>query len=147
VAVIAFRGRVAELLLPPTRSLVRAKRSLAGLPGGGGTPLSLAIDSALRVADGAMRRGETPMVVLLTDGRANVARDGSPGRARAELEAFSSARLMRAANIAGLLIDTSPQPQALGRALAAEMSARYLPLPYANATSLSQIVRASMETA
>lgn len=32
VGVIAFRGRAAEVLLPPTRSLVRAKRSLAQLP-------------------------------------------------------------------------------------------------------------------
>ncbi|WP_343895811.1 VWA domain-containing protein, partial [Craurococcus roseus] len=40
VALLAFRGQGAELLLPPTSSLVRAKRSLAALPGGGGTPLS-----------------------------------------------------------------------------------------------------------
>ena len=33
VALLAFRGRGSELLLSPTRSLVRAKRSLAGLPG------------------------------------------------------------------------------------------------------------------
>ncbi|MFY7960971.1 MAG: magnesium chelatase subunit D, partial [Elsteraceae bacterium] len=43
VAVMAFRGRGAELLLPPTRSLVRAKRSLAAMPGGGGTPLASGI--------------------------------------------------------------------------------------------------------
>jgi magnesium chelatase subunit D len=38
VCVVGFRGTQAEVLLPPTKSLVRAKRSLAGLPGGGGTP-------------------------------------------------------------------------------------------------------------
>ncbi|WP_397544794.1 VWA domain-containing protein, partial [Roseovarius salis] len=37
VAVVAFRGKGAEILLPPTRSLVQAKRRLAGMPGGGGT--------------------------------------------------------------------------------------------------------------
>ena len=47
VGVIAFRGRGAEVLLPPTRSLVRAKRSLAALPGGGGTPLAAGLQAAL----------------------------------------------------------------------------------------------------
>jgi magnesium chelatase subunit D len=42
VALIAFRRKSAELLLPPTRSLVRAKRSLAALAAGGGTPLASA---------------------------------------------------------------------------------------------------------
>jgi hypothetical protein len=41
VALVAFHGQHAELVLPPTRSLVRARRSLAGLPGGGGTPWRL----------------------------------------------------------------------------------------------------------
>ncbi len=50
VALIAFRGTTADTLLPPTRSLTRAQRSLAGLPGGGGTPLATAIDSAVQLA-------------------------------------------------------------------------------------------------
>ena len=50
VAVLAFRGQTAELILPPTRSLARAKRSLASLPGGGGTPLAHAIDASMLLA-------------------------------------------------------------------------------------------------
>jgi magnesium chelatase subunit D len=143
VAVLAFRGRKAELLLPPTRSLVRAKRSLAALPGGGGTPLAAGIDAAALLADGVRRKGGSPTLVLLTDGRANVARDGSGGRQRAEAEALAAARMVCAAGLTGLLIDTSPRPQPLARELATRMGARYLPLPYANAAMLSQAVRGS----
>ncbi len=143
VAVLAFRGRGAELLLPPTRSLVRAKRSLAGLPGGGGTPLAAGIDAAVALADTVRRQGDTPLLVLLTDGRANIARDGSAGRARADDEALAAARQLRAASFAALWVDTSPQPQPSAQRLAAEMGATYLPLPYAGAAVLSQAVRSA----
>ncbi len=146
VAVIAFRGAGAELLLPPTRSLVRAKRSLAGLPGGGGTPLAAGIASAHALAESVRRRGATPVVVLLTDGRGNIARDGTPGRARAAEDALAAARQMQREGFAALLLDTSPQPQEPARQLAAAMGARYVPLPYAGAAALSQVVRAASVT-
>jgi magnesium chelatase subunit D len=140
VAVLSFRGRAAELLLPPTRSLVRAKRSLAGLPGGGGTPLASGIDAAAALGQQISRRGETPIVVLLTDGRGNVARDGSPGRARAAEDVDLAARQYRLAGLSTLLIDTAPQPQAAAQALARTMGATYLPLPHAGSAALSRVV-------
>ena len=145
VALIAFRGTGAELLLPPTRSLARAKRSLAGLPGGGGTPLAAGLDAAAMLADSIRRKGQTPTVILLTDGRANIARDGSAGRPRAEQDATASARQLRAANIAGVLVDTSPRPQPLAAQFAAEMGAHYLPLPHADAATLSKAVLATTQ--
>lgn len=143
VAVIAFRGQLTELLLPPTRSLARAKRSLAALPGGGGTPLAAGLDAALLLALQIQRRGETPVMVLLTDGRANIARDGTPGRARANQDALAAAQQIRAAGLTALLLDTSPQAQPTAQALAQAMGAAYLPLPYAGAQVLSQAVRAA----
>lgn len=143
VALIAFRGKQAELLLPPTRSLVRAKRSLSGLPGGGGTPLATAIDTAASVAEGLQRRGITPVIVLLTDGRANVARSGSGGRELAYSEAMEAARQLAVMQMSVLFIDTSPQPQKPAADLAAAMRARYLPLPFAGAASVSLAVRAA----
>ncbi|HSO81930.1 magnesium chelatase subunit D [Thiocapsa sp.] len=143
VALVAFRGQFAEVLLPPTRSLVRAKRSLASLPGGGGTPLASGIDLGMMLADSVKRRGGTPILIIMTDGRANVARDGTGGRARANEDALSAARLVRSVEITSLVIDTSPRPQQQGRDLAVEMGARYLPLPHADATSLSHAVRAA----
>jgi magnesium chelatase subunit D len=81
--------------------------------------------------------------VVLTDGRANIARDGAPGRAQAEAEALAAARALRAAGIAALLVDTAPQPGALAARLSAEMGAQYLPLPYAGAAALSAAVKAA----
>ncbi len=144
VALIAFRGSVAELLLPPTRSLARAKRSLAGLPGGGGTPLAAGLDAAFALSDSIRRKGQTPTVIVLTDGRANIARDGGQGRPRAEEDAMSAARQIRAAGINAVLVDTSPRPAALGESFAREMNARYLPLPHADAAALSKAVLASV---
>ncbi|WP_295854256.1 magnesium chelatase subunit D [Tardiphaga sp.] len=143
VALIAFRGASAEVLLPPTRSLARARRSLAGLPGGGGTPLAAGLDAAVLMADAVRRRGQTPTVIVLTDGRANIARDGAQGRPRAEQDAGAAARQLRAAGILSVLVDTSPRPGPMAAQFALEMGARYLPLPHADATLLAQAVRAS----
>ena len=143
VALIAFRGSAAELLLPPTRSLARAKRSLSGLPGGGGTPLGAGLDAAFALSDSIRRKGQTPTVVVLTDGRANIARDGGQGRPRAEEDAISAARQLRAAGITAVLVDTSPRPGISGETLAREMGAHYLPLPHADARTLSKAVLAS----
>jgi magnesium chelatase subunit D len=144
VALIAFRGSAAELLLPPTRSLARAKRSLAGLPGGGGTPLAAGLDAAFALSDAIRRKGQTPTVIVLTDGRANIARDGGQGRPRAEEDSISAARQLRAAGIAAVLVDTSPRPGISGENFAREMGARYLPLPHADAATLSKAVLASV---
>jgi magnesium chelatase subunit D len=140
VAVIGFRGRAAEVLLAPTRSLVRAKRQLAGLPGGGGTPLASGIDAAHALAASVRRAGATPLVVLLTDGRANVARNGQPGRPEAQADALAAARQLGASGVATLLIDTSPQAQPAAQALASALRARCVALPHATAQGMSQAV-------
>jgi magnesium chelatase subunit D len=141
VAVLAFRGTAAEVILPPTRSLVRAKRGLAGLPGGGGTPLAAALDAAAAMAARVRRTGGTPVVVLLTDGRANVGRDGLGGRARAQDEALAAARALRAQGGSVIVIDTSVRPEPAARALALAAGARYLALPQADAAALSRAVQ------
>jgi magnesium chelatase subunit D len=142
VGVISFRGSTAELLLPPTRSLVRARRSLAALPGGGGTPLAAALEAALRVSGQVLRAGATPIVVLLTDGRANVARNGERGRERAEQDALLMARHLRAARVTSLVVDTSRRPAPQAQRLAAEMGATYRALPQAGSAELSAAVKA-----
>jgi magnesium chelatase subunit D len=141
VAVLAFRGAAAEVILPPTRSLVRAKRGLAGLPGGGGTPLAAGLDAAAALALRVRRAGGTPVVVVLTDGRANVGRDGLGGRARAQEEALAAARALRAQGGSVIVIDTSVRPEPAAHALALAAGARYLALPQANAAALARAVQ------
>jgi magnesium chelatase subunit D len=140
VAVLTFRGQGAELLLPPTRSLVRAKRALAGMPGGGGTPLAAGLDAVAQLADQVRRSGSTPVVVVLTDGRANVARNGEGGRTQAAADALQAARALRARGGHVLLVDTSVRPEPAALALAVALGARYLALPQADAQTLSRAV-------
>jgi len=142
VALISFRGDSAELILPPTRSLLRAKRALAGLPGGGGTPLAHAIDTANLLAEQIQRGGSTPAIVLLTDGVANIDLKGEPGREAATDDALTSAARFRAQGINAVLIDTSPRGQSRARNLAAALCSQYVRLPHANAQSLFETVRA-----
>ncbi len=137
VCVIGFRGARAECLLPPTRSLVRAKRALAGLPGGGGTPLASALQLALEQARQLRHEGQTPLLVVLSDGRANVTLQGLGGRQQAQTEAQAMALRWAHTGHAVLWIDTAPQPEALAQALAQAMGGRYLPMPHVQSKRLA----------
>lgn len=140
VALIAFRDRSADLLLAPTRSLVQAKRRLSGLPGGGGTPLAAGLEEALSVALRARSQGLSPALVLLTDGKANVALDGSGGRTEASEDADRLARLIASHNVPGLVIDISPRQAGETAKLARMLAARQIPLPRADAAEISRAV-------
>ncbi len=140
VALIAFRGTGAELLLPATRSLTRAKRQLADLPGGGGTPLAAGIDAARTLAEGEKAKQRTPLIVLLTDGKANIGRDGAPGRAAAAADALTAAEALRAGGFGAVFVDTSPRPQPDGDRLARAMGAVYAPLPFVQAQAMADLI-------
>ena len=72
VAIVAFRGAVAETHLPPTRSILRARRVLDSLLVGGGTPLSAGLVCALNLAKRFTSKFGEVTVLLFTDGNANV---------------------------------------------------------------------------
>ncbi len=142
VALVAFRGTSAELLLPPTRSLTRARRTLSELPGGGGTPLAMGLNTAREVAEAVIARGRSAALVILTDGRANIAADGSPGRPQAAADAEAAAKAIYARGIDALVVDISARPGPEGAALAQALGGRFLALPRADARMLQAAINA-----
>jgi len=143
VALVSFRGTGAELLLSPTRSLVAARRALTALPGGGGSPVAAGLELAARLAAQLARAGDDVSLVVLTDGRANLSRDGQPGRERAALEARRVARELVPLAVNRVLIDTSVRPEPAAQALAAALAARYLPMPFARARDIRDSIAAA----
>jgi magnesium chelatase subunit D len=117
VAMIVFRGSAAQVVLEPTQMVSDAISALEYLPTGGRTPLAHALDLA--------RTYITPstLLILLTDGRANVALGtGDPWQEALEIASRLSCR--------ALVIDTENAAQPLGRSLklAEALGARYLAL-------------------
>ena len=137
VCIVAFRGAKAQLLLPMTRSLVRAKRAMTGLPGGGGTPLALALKMACEQSIQLQRQGVTPILVVLSDGRANVNLQGLGGRVQAQADALQWVKQWRQTGHRSLWIDTSIQPDPQVQNLADAMGASYMPMPQVQAQRMA----------
>lgn len=137
VCIVAFRGAQAQLLLPMTRSLVRAKRAMTGLPGGGGTPLALALKMACEQAQQLHRQGVTPLLVVLSDGRANISLAGVGGRAQAQADAVQWATQWRLTGHRSMWIDTSVKPDAQVQNMASTMGGNYLPMPQVQAQRMA----------
>jgi len=137
VCIVAFRGAKAQLLLPMTRSLVRAKRAMTGLPGGGGTPLALALKMACEQSIQLQRQGVTPILVVLSDGRANVTLQGLGGRVQAQADALQWVQQWRQTGHRSLWIDTSIQPDLQVQNLADAMGATYMPMPQVQAQRMA----------
>jgi magnesium chelatase subunit D len=140
VAVIAFRGVEARVLLPPTRSVAVAEEALRTLPTGGRTPLPHALQLAAQLLARADYPADLqPLLVLLSDGKANVPLAGG-GDASQQTQQL--AEQLRTQNIPTLVLDTDTSYLRLGKAaeLATALGAQYLPLDELSATSLTNAI-------
>ncbi|AWM33021.1 magnesium chelatase subunit D family protein [Hymenobacter nivis] len=140
VAVITFRGVEARLLLPPTRSVAIAEEALRTLPTGGRTPLPHALQLAAQLlARADYPAGLQPLLVLLSDGKANVPLAGG-GDASAQTQQLATQ--LRTQQIPTLVLDTDNSYLRLGKAaaLAAALGAEYLPLDELSAASLTNAI-------
>ncbi len=128
VAVISFGGYEANLSLAPTGAPARAAREMHLMPSGGGTPLAAGLKLAQKVAMQVRQDGDTPFVVLLTDGKANIALDGRPGRPEAAADVKAMAQTLFANGIESFFVDTGPRSSDLCKEIAGDLNARYLHL-------------------
>lgn len=142
VGLIAFRGQEAEVVLPPTSSVELAQRVLRDVPVGGKTPLSAALLAADRICVLARRRNPEvmPLIILLTDGVANVSVTGMPPQE----EAYHVADLLRRRDVRSVVIDMALPFTATGCAeqLAAALGGPCFTLPQLEIRALVRTIRA-----
>ena len=147
VALIGFRDQFAQVLLEPTRSLVQAKKNLSSFAAGGGTPLASGLEKALKLSERSRQSSKTPIIALLTDGKANIDLNGKPGRDAAMDDAQKIAKIAREAKISSIFIDVGRKSNPKLFDLAQIMDAQYVNLPRANAKDLSQSLTNSLDNA
>jgi magnesium chelatase subunit D len=141
VGLVAFRGIGAELLLPPTSSVELARKYLQSLPVGGKTPLAHGLSKGLDVLkrELVVNRQTIPRMILISDGRANVAMgSGSPVD-----DARTVAVQIRDAHIPSLVIDSEKNFISLGlaRALSDDLGGRYVRLDDLESGQLAGLVK------
>lgn len=109
VALVAFHGEQAEVLLPPTRSIELARERLKRLPTGGATPFADGLWRGWQLIRRKRARnpGLRPLLVVISDGEANVPLQ--PGRAVMD-ELLELADRIRGEDIPALVIDSRPLP-------------------------------------
>jgi magnesium chelatase subunit D len=162
VALVTFKGNSAEVLLPPTNSIDLAKKLLEDLPAGGKTPLGHGLLKAHELLMNHMRRENqtTPLMVLISDGEANVGvrADKSyegPGYSALLDELFEIAKMIREdKRIKTLVIDTeekrfsvfrnSATSPSMAQRIAASMGSSYCKIEDFRAGGIVRAVKEQM---
>jgi magnesium chelatase subunit D len=108
VALMVFRGEGTDLLLPFTDRVASVERALAEVPSGGRSPLARALVDATQL----LQTRESALLVIFTDGRANVSIDAKDPWE----EALAACSPLREACAGAVVVDCEPGPIYLGRA-------------------------------
>ncbi|MEV8564033.1 putative cobaltochelatase [Streptomyces sp. NPDC051322] len=138
VGLVTFRGKDADVALPPTSSVDAAAARLEQLPTGGRTPVAAGLLKAHdvlrieRLRDPSRR----PLLVVVTDGRATGGPEPVALAARA-------ARLHEADGTASVVVDCESGPVRLGLAgeLAAQLGGTAVTLDELRAESIAGLVK------
>jgi magnesium chelatase subunit D len=143
IGLVAFKGDTAEVLLPPTGSVEMGYKLLEELPTGGKTPLSAGLLKAYEVARAHLYKDPniSPLLILISDGRANV----SMGQDKPRAEVRRVAEMIREEErIKTLVIDVEKEgfiTFGLARELAFALGAEYYKIDDLKADILVQAVR------
>ncbi|NJN19742.1 MAG: VWA domain-containing protein [Oscillochloris sp.] len=144
VGLVSFQRDYARILLPLTNSVELAQKRLQTMPTGGKTPLARGMLTAFELLEKARRQDEeiVPLMVLLTDGQANVA----IGNAPPQQEAYQIADLIASRDVRAIVIDTEHPnfERGLSRALAEHLKGSYYRLEDLHDDGLVQAVRRQM---
>lgn len=166
IALIAFHGDSADLVVPPTKALALARSRLEGMPCGSKTPLADALSKAARTGQNAIKvKQDTGKVILvvISDCRPNVplcvsagekfdasvdpqSKDGLPSRAYLQDEVLALARQIGAlADFDLLVIDTEDKfiHTGIGKELAQLAGGNYHHLDRADGRSIARVVQGS----
>jgi Mg-chelatase subunit ChlD len=145
VGLIVFQKDRANLILPPTNSVVLARKALVEIPVGGKTPLSAGLLLALEVFEREKRLHPDvmPLMILLTDGAGNVSLSDLPP----QQEAHQLADRIREANIRNVTINMEHPAfdQGLARQLAEHLGGACFTLADLRAETLYRAVREQLD--
>lgn len=145
VAMIVFKGETAEVVLPPTSSVELAYKLMEELPTGGKTPLAEGLYKGLEVIKNAKYRNPDiyPIIVLISDGRANVSR----GSKKPIEEVKEMALLIKKEEIKSIVIDVEKDnfiTFGLAREIANLMDAKYFKIDDLKAEKIIDVVKQSL---
>lgn len=144
VGLVSFQRDYATLLLPLTNSTELAQKYLQTMPTGGKTPLSRGLLLGYEVLERARKRDPEviPLMVLLTDGQANVSMGDLPPQA----ECYALADFVAMQSIRSVVIDTEHPifERGLARQLAYHLKGHYHRLEDIQEGGLAALVRSEL---
>lgn len=110
VAMLVFRFAQGRIVLPPTRNFTQARKCIDELYVGGCTPLATGLLEGLRLAETERMRDPTvrPLLIILTDGLANIDLAGNMRSITPQRDALHVAQEIALRQIPTVLIDTNP---------------------------------------
>jgi len=144
VGMVVFRDETADVVLPPTSSLPLARKHLKSLPTGGATPFADGLMKAWRLVKTERIKdpGIKPLIVILSDGEANVPYDSRRRFSEINEELFLIAGKIGRDKISSIAIDTRPihKPKDTMLRLSEQLGGRYRHIGHLKTNGMVQVV-------